>query len=615
MYKELESLIQGNASSGFHVVTELLPPKPALQYNDEEFAKESTTRAGYFPPSGVENSTKNATQGQGQALSQETTEVMTPRDDGDVDMGGVPSNRKHGREEVANGVVKDGAIQPKKKRKTKQPPGTAKSPPPVTPKAMATPEVDMALVEEEVTTPVEEMRVTNGDSIGTQADIIEIPASSRATVSSHSKIYHCAWNPCFAGLLATGGPGVPVQVWKVGNGELKALITASYANGPKTGAINALEWKSDGSAIATGRQDGLITLWSHSGDAKFNVGEKCGAIIYFRWNAAKTMFVTLHLQNILNVWDATTGERILTHGADYVNVVWVGNDTVACSSDTGDITIAKVEIAADGAKFKTVTVLQHHTSEVAHLTWDEETGRLASAEATKITVWKGEKAESFKAPDWSFDTPGNVTAIAWQPIKRDSPLQNGATNGVSSNAAGKKTRILAASIDGVGICIWDVIAKAPLQQLSLGNRFPQSFSFSPGGRFIAAGLERTTFIWDVEDGLLKAAHDGNAQRENEPMMNGNAVSDDSAVEVYETQVVLKWNSTGDMIAMLWGTEVRSWIHEAVWTLANQNAVRDSDTTQSHNRPSMIPTHLTDPSPHFLMFGMPSCRPTHCINFP
>jgi WD40 repeat protein len=552
MYKECEALIQGNNTTGFTVVTELLPRKPALQYSDEDYIKEPTNRGGYFPTPGSENPSKQSVTGQGHGQA-EFAEGMSLKEDGDVEMGGVPSTRKHGREEITNGVGKDGTVQPKKKRKTKQPTGTAKSPPPTaTPKTMATPEVEMAIGEEEVATPMEEMRITNGESVGTQLDIIEIPPSARSTISSHTKIYHCAWNPCYGTLLATGGPGVPVQVWRMGSGELQTIITATYPNGTRTGAINSLEWKSDGSGIATGRQDGLITLWTPSGDAKFNVGEKCGAIIYFRWNPTKTMFVTLHLQNILNVWDAMTGERILTQEADYVNVVWTGKESVACSSDTGDITIATV--STEG--FKPQTILRHHTSEVAHLSWDEETDRLASAEASKIAIWKG---NSSKAPDWSFETAGDVTALAWQPLKREAPLLNGAVNGTASVMAGGKSRLLAASLNGVGIFIWDVVSHTCLQQLHIGNRYPQAFAFSPGGRFIAAGLDRTTFIWDVEDGILKAAHDGRLQRENEPITNGNGISgmDDSAVEVYETQVVLKWNCSGDRVATLWGTEVTS----------------------------------------------------------
>ena len=188
------------------------------------------------------------------------------------------------------------------------------------------------------------------------------------------------------------------------------------------------------------------------------------------------------LAGIVKVWDAATGEQLLTlagHKAAGVNSVAFSPDGRRLASASSDRTV-KVWDATTGER---VFTLEGHTAGVNSVAFSPDGRRLASASSDRtVKVWDAATGEKI------FTLEGHLGVVGSVAFSPDG------------------SRLASASNDGT-IKVWDVAIGQQTLELRGGDRLMggmMAFSpdgivaFSPDGRRLASrGLGGTVKVWDA----------------------------------------------------------------------------------------------------------------------
>jgi len=105
----------------------------------------------------------------------------------------------------------------------------------------------------------------------------------------------------------------------------------------KSKDVTTLDWKGDGSQLATGSYDGQARIWHKDGRLRATLTQHNGPIFSLKWNKSGSYLLSGSVDTTAVVWDAEQGtvkQQFKFHSAPTLDVDWKDDTTFAsCSTD------------------------------------------------------------------------------------------------------------------------------------------------------------------------------------------------------------------------------------------------------------------------------------------
>lgn len=161
--------------------------------------------------------------------------------------------------------------------------------------------------------------------------------------------------------------------------------------------MQALAWKPDGSTPAAGFKEGVVVAWNADGVVELRIAAFNNGVEVLDYTADGTGLYAFRTMELSHLWDAGTGERLLT-----------SENRLTTSPDGRTVAISKghfVELAR-WVRSDVVRVLRGHRAMVDQLVWPASGDFLASLDARReVRVWDvttGRRTYRYEAPVGEF---------------------------------------------------------------------------------------------------------------------------------------------------------------------------------------------------------------------
>ncbi|KAG9430266.1 F-box-like/WD repeat-containing protein TBL1XR1 [Apis mellifera carnica] len=317
-----------------------------------------------------------------------------------------------------------------------------------------------------------------GSGRGTNASAVEIPDTKATILRGHeSEVFICAWNPT-TDLLASGSGDSTARIWDMSGSSqapnqlvLRHCIQKGGTEVPSNKDVTSLDWKCDGTLLATGSYDGYAR----------NLENRWQISIYISAGVDKTTII----------WDAESGQctqQFSFHCAPALDVDWQTNTSFASCSTDQCIHVCKLNVD------KPIKSFQGHTNEVNAIKWDPQGNLLAScSDDMSLKIW------SMKQDTWVHDLQAHskeIYTIKWSPT------------GPGTHNPNMNLTLASASFDST-VRLWDVERGACIHRLTKHTEPVYSVAFSPDGKFLASGsFDKCVHIWSTQNGQLVHSYQG-----------------------------------------------------------------------------------------------------------
>lgn len=351
-----------------------------------------------------------------------------------------------------------------------------------------------------------------------------------------------AWSPDGT-TVATASADGSVGLWDMA--ALVASDESSYAGGvsiPRglagsaasppvmlvghSGSVNALDWKSDSSALVTVGNDDTIRVWdAATGSKLLQFGDHIGGISVVDWSPDGTLIVSGGRDDTVKVWDAATGTLKFTltqHIGDVTGVMVSPNDSLIATTSR-DRTIRAWDVVTGALVF----VTSGHTDDVTGLDWSPDSTRIVtSSDDHTARSWNaGAGDELFTLTGhtgrvtgaaWSPDGTRVVTSSTDQTVRLwtlvDEPVSVvlSGHEKVVSDVAWSPDGLQIATVDTSGVVrFWNGETGAAEGELVAGTSSLRSIAWSPDSAVVVTAAANSAIGWDVASGsqIFQLNHD------------------------------------------------------------------------------------------------------------
>jgi WD40 repeat protein/transcriptional regulator with XRE-family HTH domain len=304
-----------------------------------------------------------------------------------------------------------------------------------------------------------------------------------------SPIFSLSFSPDGA-RLATASRDGTVRVWELATSQVSLEVSIDLTLPPDTFTIfnvHDVIFSPDGTRLATVGPHNTAKVWDAvTGEELLTLAGHQEAILALAYRPDGSRIATASYDATTKIWDAATGAELLTLSGNvsrHTGVVFSPDGTrLAIVSDDGT---AKVWDASGDQQLFT---LAGHTSAVRAVTFSPDGTRIATAsDDATVRIWQAAPSREL------FTLTGHTQAIYGGHFSPDG------------------TRLLTSSNDGT-VKVWNVLNGQLLYTLALptGDAI-QGGAFTPNGKFIATGAgpgDRLVRIWDVATGELSRTFRG-----------------------------------------------------------------------------------------------------------
>jgi hypothetical protein len=249
-------------------------------------------------------------------------------------------------------------------------------------------------------------------------------------------------------------------------------------------AVNSLAWSPDGTRLVSASQDGTAQVWdANTGERLLTFGEHTASVNVVAWSPHGDLIASGGSDNLVYVWDAVSGEQICAyagHSAWICRALAWSPDGTRIASGSWDHTVQVWEVFSG----KCLLTYRGHEGVVYAVAWSPDGSRIASgggypeclvhlwnaATGQAELIYRGHTAEELnqhpevlRTGELWYRGASSVHSLAW-------------------SADG--TRLASAGLRGV-LRIWDATSGGDLG-LSL-DRTHGSVVWSPDGTYVLTG--------------------------------------------------------------------------------------------------------------------------------
>jgi WD40 repeat protein len=209
------------------------------------------------------------------------------------------------------------------------------------------------------------------------------------TYGGHTQpVRSVAWSPNGMS-IASGSEDKTVQIWDASRG----ILMLAYSR--HTGVVSSVTWSPDGKYIASASDDKTVQVWDAQATTLLFSFDHTSTVNAVAWSpdgariasASGNFFVGN--DHIVQVWDAATGEHVLTYRGHTTPV-----STVAWSPDGKRIASASASLEKtvqiwDATSGATIYIYRGHTLGVNAVAWSPDGQYIASASLDgTVRVWQ-----------------------------------------------------------------------------------------------------------------------------------------------------------------------------------------------------------------------------------
>ncbi|KAF8338168.1 WD40-repeat-containing domain protein [Cantharellus anzutake] len=327
------------------------------------------------------------------------------------------------------------------------------------------------------------------------------------------EVFTCAWNPANPSLVASGGKGGSITIWKVGQPDARdsmygprplfsksSMLPAVPVLKPKESHdMTSISWNKAGTYLAVGHQDATIRIWTPEGKLLATLFGHDAPVFDVAWSPSGDRLVSAGLDSLACVWDLSSPQqaRILQtlrgHRSDgcCLDVEWIEQEYFATCGTDCLVIIYKL------GQDTPLVVLDAHKDEVNQVRLSPSGHHLASCSDDQTAVVWNIMEQGYKRGNRpTYITLSGVhkkavSMIQWSPV----PSEDGGYNLIAMFSREDREATL-----------WDIRTKQCIRkfyEFHTGTKLPKDIfthSFDPTGRFYCLGGIRYMVIYSVETG-------------------------------------------------------------------------------------------------------------------
>jgi len=374
---------------------------------------------------------------------------------------------------------------------------------------------DGRLLEREYLSDIEDVWTFNRDASLLVSGTNEIALWDTANTTELGRAPAESWVTSFAfspdgKLLASGHDDGRISLW-----ALPSLKPAGEVEGHDD-AISALTFSADGLQLTSAGDDHLIRVWDIR--SKNRVREWRGnsdRVPSLAWHPSGSFLVSAGWDTAARVWEPGTDDpsMLLNAHSDQVNTVAFTPDGKLLACADSDFII---HVWEDPRRAKQTFVLNGHTDEIRALAFNANGTRLASAGADRVVhIWDMSTGKLVAGPNPSarntiavagstlFSTGGSLLQ-AWNVGSGDRAWPTNNSEPVYFVAVTPNGKRLATTGPTLEAKIWDVASNKVIQTLSHTRGPIGSPAFSADGQLLATASVTDGLLWIWKLGVAEA---------------------------------------------------------------------------------------------------------------
>jgi len=261
-------------------------------------------------------------------------------------------------------------------------------------------------------------------------------------------------------------------------------------------------------------------------------------VLTLAWSPDGAYIVSGTANNVIQVWDATTGCHMFTHSEPFKTYAWTSSlawspdgEHIACGSDDKAVRVWQVEKDVSITMKQTFTYW-NHANWVNAVGWSPDGKRIASGSDDKtVHIWQMDNTTTDAevkiyrghsrwvvnlawSPDGNYIASGgnDATIHVWDVGRKETVrIYRDHHFGINALAwSPDGTRIASCSWDKI-IRVWDVFTGNTLFTYRGHADCVNTVAWSPDGIHIASGgRDKTVHVWDAVSGHVKFTYHGHS---------------------------------------------------------------------------------------------------------
>ena len=288
-------------------------------------------------------------------------------------------------------------------------------------------------------------------------------------------------------------------------------------------------WSPDGTRLATGGTNGLLKIWdAMTGQLILTCEDRSAAPINaVAWSPDGRRVASGSEDKTVQVWDVGSGKALLSfngHSSSVQAVAW-SPDGRRVASGSEDKTVQVWDVGSG----KALLSFNGHSSSVQAVAWSPDGRRVASGSEDKtVQVWDAASGKALLSFNGHSEL---VQAVAWSPDGRrvasgseDKTVQvwdaasgkallsfNGHSSAVHAVAWSPDGRRVASGSEDKTVQVWDAASGKALLSFNGHSSLVWAVAWSPDGRRVASGSEdKTVQVWDAASGKALLSFNGHS---------------------------------------------------------------------------------------------------------